>query len=108
MIVWQGAGFSGILVPFVFVLLGNFGLDKIFGDGYYSSHAWAPMAILLASALVVWWLGKRLVNLPGKELIDPKTQEKVILKERHTIFWMPLHYFAVVLATVAILMPLVK
>lgn len=108
MIVWQGAGFAGILIPLIFVALGNYGLDKALGDGYYSSHSWAPMSMLMASALVVWWLGKRLANLPGRELIDPQTQEKVILKEKHTIFWIPLHYFAVVLAVIAILILVVK
>ncbi len=108
MIVWQGAGFAGVLVPIIFVMLGNYGLDRTFGKGYYSSHTWAPMAMLIASSLVIWWLGKRLESIPGKELIDPQTQEKVILKEKHTIFWMPLHYFSVVLAAFAILMPVIK
>jgi hypothetical protein len=108
MIVWQGAGFAGVLVPVIFVLLGNFGLDKAFGDGYYASHAWAPASMLIAAALVVWWFGKRLENRPGKELIDPQTQQKVVLKEKHTLFWIPLHYFAIVLAGLAILMPFVK
>ena len=108
MIVWQGSGFAGVLIPFIFVLVGNVGLDNAFGDGYYSSHTWAPMALLLASAFVIWWFGKRLESRPGKELMDPQTQEKVILKERHTIFWMPLHYFAVVVAAFAIFMPFIK
>lgn len=108
MIVWQGAGFAGALVPIIFVLLGNYGLDKAFGDGYYSSHIWAPTAMLIASSIVVWWLGKRLENIPGRELIDPQTQEKVILKEKHTIFWIPLHYFSFILAAFAILLPVIK
>lgn len=108
MIVWQGAGFAGVLVPLVFVFLGNFGLDKVFGDGYYSSHAWAPMFVLTLSAMVVWWFGKRLNDLPGKELIDPQTQQKVVLKEKHTIFWIPLHYFAFVIVAFAIFMPFLK
>lgn len=108
MIVWQGAGFAGVLVPIVFMLLGNYGLDKVFGAGYYSAHAWAPALMLIVSAAVLWWFGKRLDNLPVKELIDPKTQEKVILKEKHTIFWMPLHYFAVALVMLALLMLFAK
>lgn len=108
MIVWQGAGFLGALIPVIFVLAGNYGLDKYLGTGYYSSHSWAPMSMLLASALVVWLFGKRLANIPGRELIDPNTQERFIFKTRHTIFWMPLHYFAGVLVVFAIALPLIK
>lgn len=108
MIVWQGAGLAGVLIPLVFSFLGNYGLDKAFGHGYYSSHAWAPASMLLAAALVVWLFGKHLESIPGRELMDLKTQQKVVLKEKHTIFWMPLHYFAVAIAGFAIVMPFIR
>jgi hypothetical protein len=108
MIVWQGAGFTGVLVPMFFMLAGQYGLDAALGTGYYSSHTWSPVTMLLASSIVLWFFGNRLENRPGRELIDPQTQEKVVLKEKHTIFWMPLHYFAVVLAVIAVSMPFLK
>lgn len=94
MIIWQGKGVLGVVIPFIFLVVGQIGLDATMGEGYYSSHSWAPAACLALSAVVIWVLGRELNKRPVRELVDPKTQQKVILKEKHTMFWMPLQYFA--------------
>jgi hypothetical protein len=108
MIIWQGAGFAGILFPFIFVLGGQYGLDAVMGEGYYSSHSWAPALFLSLAAAAVWVSGSTLNNRPGRELIDAKTQQKVLLKEKHTIFWIPLQYFSIVILAFAAYMLLAK
>ena len=100
-IVWQGAGFAGVLVPILIVVLGGMGFDAAMGEGYSESHGWTMALLVLLSAVVVWMLGSNLNSRPGRELIDPATQQVVQLKEKHTIFWIPLQYFAVVLAVIA-------
>ena len=104
MVIWQGAGFAGVLFPIILLLAGQYGLDAVMGDGYYSSHSWAPASLLAIAALAVWAFGATLNKRPGRELVDPQTQEKVVLKEKHTIFWMPLQYFAIVILAFAAFM----
>ncbi|MFZ6657840.1 hypothetical protein [Undibacterium sp. TJN19] len=101
-IVWQGAGFTAVLVPFLFALGGNYLIDEWMGKGYYSSHSWAPAVSLAISAAVVWFIGYSLKKFPPTEHIDPKTNQIVQVFEKHTIFWIPLQYFALVLAAFSV------
>jgi hypothetical protein len=100
-IVWQGAGLAGVLVPILIVLLGGMGFDAALGDGYSKEHGWTMALLIALSAALVWLIGSKLNNRPGKELIDPETRQMVVLKPRHTIFWIPLQYFAIILAVLA-------
>lgn len=40
-----------------------------------------------------WWVN----GLPGRELVDPDTGEAVVLRTRHTLFWIPIQYWGLVL-----------
>ena len=108
MVIWQGAGFAGVLFPLIFVFGGQYGLDAVMGEGYYTSHNWAPASLLALAAVAVWAFGSAVNRRPGRELVDPQTQEKVVLKERHTIFWIPLQYFSLVILAFAAYMLLGK
>jgi hypothetical protein len=101
MIIWQGSGFAGFLFPVIIVFGGQYGVDALMGEGYYSSHHWTTALLLVLSAAAVWFFGSALDKEPGRELIDPKTQQKVLLKEKHTIFWIPLRYFSIVILVFA-------
>ena len=102
-LVWQGLGFVVPLIPIVFILLGQFLLDAVMGPGFYHSHGWSMAFMLLLSGVAVWMLGTRLNNKPGRELIDPQTQETVILRKRHTLFWIPFQYFGIIIGVLATL-----
>jgi hypothetical protein len=103
-LIWEGLGFIAFLFPFLFALLGEFSIDAIFGIGYYSSHAWSPALSLLISAPVIWYLGIKLNNKPGHVVIDPKTQREIIIRKRHTLFWIPLQYCSIVIIILSIVL----
>jgi hypothetical protein len=94
MIIWQGYGFLGALIPVVLLLV----FDKTRSMAYETEIA------ILLSALCVWFAGKKLNTAPGKRLIDPETNQDVILKNKHTIFWMPLEWFSFVLIAMVVYM----
>ncbi|MEF9412830.1 hypothetical protein ABXT21_02125 [Ralstonia sp. SM1864_UCD524_TZ4] len=50
--------------------------------------------LMVLSAAAVWHLGKGLNSRPGRVLVDPKTGQQVELKARHTLFWIPLQWTA--------------
>lgn len=108
MIVWQGFGFVGALIPFAFVLVANFVLDRMFGRGYYSAHTWAPAIALALAAAVVWFVGTWLNSRPGRELVDAHTGERVVFARRHTLFFLPVQYFAIVVGIAALVLPFVR
>ena len=55
----------------------------------------------LITAALLWWLGKRLNSAPGRELVDPKTGERLVLRRRHSLFWIPMQWWAIPYLVVA-------
>ena len=48
-----------------------------------------------AAAAAVWLIGKRMNSTPPRELLDPRTNERVLLFRRHKLFWIPMQYWAI-------------
>ncbi|QPF92589.1 hypothetical protein [Bradyrhizobium commune] len=98
MILWSGLGILTVLFALGGAMLGSalHGLIPALSDQ-------VGVAIgLLAAAAVNWWVGFRLNSRPGRELIDPKTGGRVMLRRRHTLFWLPMQYYSVLFLLVAV------
>jgi hypothetical protein len=101
MIIWQGLGFLAFLIPIAtyvatFVLCG-----MVLGSNYPDAHAWPGAVGVLIGAVLIWLLAMKL-NVPGRKLIDPATGQMVILKKKHTLFFIPMKYVAVVVAVIGV------
>ena len=95
MIVWTGAG--GLVFVIAVVAAG---IGAVLGG----THPAAGGGLgLIAGSVAIWFLGKRL-NGPGstRVLIDQKTGEQVVLRRKHTMFWIPMEYWAVFLGLLAV------
>ncbi|MFC0385310.1 hypothetical protein [Muricoccus vinaceus] len=57
---------------------------------------------LLAAAGVNWVVGRRLNRQPGREMIDARTGERVLLRRRHALFWIPMEYWSIPVALAAL------
>lgn len=92
MIIWSG---WGILVPLIVVPVAGFA--AIAGG---DDHAGTGLAIgLILSAVIVWIVGKKFNGKPDRTLMDPKTgQEVVVRATRHSLFFIPMQWWAPVLA----------
>lgn len=96
-IFWQGLGLLALAIPFVLLLLTNYVLDEVFGHGFYSSHDYSPLIAMTISAVTVWFVGKKLnTNEPERVLIDQATGEKIILRKKHTFFFIQLQWWALI------------
>jgi len=96
MIIWSGYGFLGVLIPFV-ILLGGAPLlrDRV-------PESVDDVIILLISALLVWFVGRRLNNQPERVVKDMESGEIMKIKQNHTLFWIPMQYFAFLWAAIGI------
>ncbi|MDA3908592.1 MAG: hypothetical protein PF437_05845 [Sulfurimonas sp.] len=104
MLIWKGWGILAFIIPLLFALLMEIVSDSVFGAGFYKSASWAmPLALLLSSP-VVFVVGSKLNNKPGKILIDPENNQEIELKGVHSLFWIPLQYWSAVTAVLAIWM----
>lgn len=98
MILWSGWGILTVLFAIAGAMLGA----ALHGVIPAMSGQVGIAIGLLAAAAANWWVGFRLNNRPGRELVDPNTGGRVILKRRHTLFWLPMQYYSVLLLMVAV------
>ena len=55
------------------------------------------------AAVAVWFTGLRLNRGADRRLVDPKTGKDVVVRRRHTLFWLPMQYWAPVLALIGVI-----
>jgi hypothetical protein len=101
MIIWQGFGFLGAIIPILFYVAVGLLMQAILGKDYLAHHSWPGALGTLLGAVAVWFLAL-MMDKPGRVLLDPQTGEKVELKQRHTLFFIPLKYLAIIFAVVAL------
>jgi len=97
MIVWQGWGMLGAMIPMVLYLTDRFLFDQMYGRGYSDSHVWVSCLSLILGGVLVAILGMKFKTAPGRELVDPNTGQRVVLRRKHTIFYIPLEIFGAIL-----------
>lgn len=104
MIVWKGWGIMALIIPLLCSLAVGTALDAYHGENFYQSSVWAMPAVLAVSALFVYLFGARVNNKPGRLLIDPENNERVELKQIHSMFWIPLQYWSVIIVVISLWM----
>ncbi|WP_338523798.1 hypothetical protein NUH87_29480 [Pseudomonas batumici] len=90
-IIWQGWGFLSILIP-VLCMVPFTGLPNGLGLGVG----------LLVGAAVNAYVGHWLNNQPGKTYIDKSTGGEVIIRKKHTLFFVPMQYVSVLWAVMGV------
>ncbi|MBS1813704.1 MAG: hypothetical protein JSS87_02395 [Acidobacteria bacterium] len=107
MIIWQGRGWLTVLITFAILCLFNFGFDKAYGDGYYESHNWVIGVGLIVSGAAVW-LSALQIKDAGRELVEPQTGQTVHIRRKDSLFFIPMEYFAFVIAVIGFVLLFVK
>ncbi len=101
-LIWQGLGFLAVVIPLCVLIIGQLAADALFGQGYYTAHHSMFATLMVLSAAAIWYLGKALNGRPGRVLVDPKTGQQVELKTKHTLFWIPLQWTALLVAVLGV------
>ena len=90
MVVWSG---YGILSAFLLVFC--LGLGFAAGSGTGIPEGYAAGGGLLIGAVLNWFMGRRFNNPANdRELVDPRTGGRVMLKRRHSLFYVPMQYWS--------------
>lgn len=97
-LIWQGLGFLVVILPLAVLLV-----MSLLGALVNLSNMATIVLALILSAAAVFYLGKRFNSRPGRILVDPNTQESVELRKRHTLFWIPMQYWAFPILLIAII-----
>jgi hypothetical protein len=105
MIIWQGLGFLVFVIVFVCSLIANLIFNAKVGQGYYDHHKWPFAVSLLVSAAICWSLGDYLRKRSDRVVIDKQTgKEFVVNHSRHTMFWIPMHWWGPILFVGALIL----
>lgn len=100
MLIWQGFGFIGAIIPIAFYVAVGLLTQAVVGKDYLAHHSWPGALGTLVGAFAVWCLALAL-DKPGRVLLDPQTGQTVEFKKKHTLFFVPLKYLAIVFVVVA-------
>jgi hypothetical protein len=101
---WSGLGFVTIAFGFGGGVIGALISDLLQGgtDHHDLMDTLLIAVGMLAGAVANWCVGRRLNNRPGRLLVDPATGGRVILRRRHTLFWIPMQWWSIPMALLAI------
>ena len=101
MVIWRGWGI--LTIPIV-ILIGGLVVavlnNLLGGTGRYAGLALT--AGLLAAAVVNWFVGRHLNRTPARELVDPATGERVVIRRSHDLFFVPMQWWSVLLVVAAL------
>ena len=103
-IIWSGKGFLVAVFVFGFSLMANLITNYSTGSGvYWDDHKWPFAVSLVVSAMVCGIVGRYFQNLKTRVLIDSKTGEEVVLRQSHTLFFIPVVWWEPILAGFALI-----
>ena len=101
--IWSGWGI--VVIPVVVgtaVTIGALGGLALRALGHPELTFLAISLGLFAAAAANWIVGRRLNGHPPRELIAPATNQRVLLRRRHALFWVPVQYWSVPVALAAL------
>ncbi|HEY8738953.1 MAG TPA: hypothetical protein VIO62_18160 [Candidatus Dormibacteraeota bacterium] len=98
--IWRGWGILVALYALAAVVVGTVVRNAV-GGGIRAGVAIGVCEVL--AGVAVWFTGIRLNGEADKALVDPNTGKEVRVRRRHTLFWIPMQYWAPVLAIVGVI-----
>ncbi len=93
LLIWSGLGALIPLAVLISAILVQLTVNSIFGAHFYSSSHWAISLALLLSALASWLIDLRVKSQKGKLVIDKQTGKEILLKKKHTFFFIPVKFW---------------
>ncbi len=96
LIVWRGLGWLVPVLVIAALILTQLAVDAVYGQGFYTANAWPKQAAFIAAAVFVGLLGVFLNHMRRGLLIDEETGEVVGKAPSHTLFFIPVEYWAVI------------
>lgn len=97
MIIWSRFGIFAPIIAFASLVLTEYSVEMLFDDqNYYQEHGWPKFLALLIAGSLCFSLGQALNKKKSKIYIDKETGEEIVVKKRHTFFFISIEYWAII------------
>ncbi len=98
MIIWRGCGFLDVIFVFGASLVMELITETVTRDtDFYQKEAWPLALALIVAGIVTWAVGKKLHARGVRAMSDQPAGPEAASFRTHTFFFVPMHYWAVVL-----------
>lgn len=97
MIIWSG---RGILTPLIIIVVNALFIFTL----PQPIVAYSLALGLLVSGIINWILGKKWNDKEGRILVDESSGERIEFKPNHTLFWIKMQYWGVLLGAVGLVL----
>jgi hypothetical protein len=77
-------------------------------DRFYQDHPWLVVAAMVVAGGLVGLVALYVGRQPARVVIDKQTGEELTLQPKHTFFFVPIQYWAVLLPAIATVIVLVR
>lgn len=105
LIVWRGFGWLVPVVVFGALILSQLSVDAVYGEGFYTANGWPKQLAFVVAALFVGFLGFFLNHTKRQILFDEETGEALGKAPSHSLFFIPIEYWAIIVLALAFWSP---
>ncbi len=102
MLVWTGWGILTPFIAFIPFLVIRVLVDSIMGNLFFKNHTSIQILAILISSSLVWLSGKKLNSVSDRVMIDKVSRQEVVLKSAHTLFFVKMEYWSVLIAVLGL------
>ncbi len=95
MLVWSGRGYLSIVVLLISVVI----LMKLLPEAHQN---FGISIAFFITALGSWLMGKKWNNVEGRTMVDKATGEEIIFKNKHSLFWIRMEYWAYIFSALGV------
>ena len=97
MIVWQGFGFLVLIVAIAALALMEYVVRTLTADAfYYNTHGWPKLVAFWIAAAAIYGIARFFESRPGRVMTDKQTGQQVVLRQAHSLFFVPMKYWTFV------------
>lgn len=109
MIIWKGWGFLVAVIVFFTSLVAEIISESVTSnEDYYQEHSFPLSLALLLSGIISGLLGKWLNTRNADVFIEIDTGKEIVVKNNHSLFFIPMEYWGMILVVSAVLVYLLK
>ena len=109
MIIWQGFGFLVAVVGIASLVLTEYAVREITkNEVYYQTHGWPKLVGLWLAAIATFLIARYFDSRPGKVVIEKDTGREIVLRQSHSLFFVPMKYWAYVFLVLGVVFLFVR